>query len=433
MTDKSKVLEKLKTAVFINTSNTAFIGSLLCSIPIIWNDNMNVPGRTNGKCIELNFNVFKLLNLTEQSFVLLHELWHIAKLHPLRICSRDHETFNKACDYHINTTLIKEFKNNNKYNLMRQSFLDGILLDKSISTYKVNGKTIIRSEEEIYNIIFKENTNNGNSNSNGNNGNTGLYLPGISENDPNDQDNENNSSSKNASYKNDIVPDNSPSIINAVETALQNTTFGSPDKDYSDDSLLGSIRKMLEEYVSPKLKWNVILRQFLKKELDKQDYSWKRPNRRILSTYLPSLTEPEEKELVNISVYIDISGSIDEDILKRVLAELHYIQKTFKPDLITVKLFDTKILKEYKFTEKDDIRKLKLFYGGGTSFKKVIDDIIATKPLCTLILTDLYADLDLDKPKNSKSIFWVQIDHELYFNDCEVPFGTKLFINIDEE
>ena len=42
------------------------------------------------------------LSKEERLFVILHELWHVAKLHSIRRESRDPRLWNIACDYHIN-------------------------------------------------------------------------------------------------------------------------------------------------------------------------------------------------------------------------------------------------------------------------------------------------------------------------------------------
>lgn len=100
----TKELEKVKVSIF-KEANSAFLGSIVCSTNIFFDENVKTAS-TNGSHIKFNPTFFDSLNHQDRVFVLLHEIWHIARLHLVRRGNRDPNKWNLACDYVINNELI---------------------------------------------------------------------------------------------------------------------------------------------------------------------------------------------------------------------------------------------------------------------------------------------------------------------------------------
>ena len=99
-----KELDRTKVSVFLG-KNSAFFGSLACSMEFRWDESIST-AETNGKYIRWNPQWFQSLSKDERIFVYLHELWHAARLHPMRFGNKDPELWRIACDYKINGDLV---------------------------------------------------------------------------------------------------------------------------------------------------------------------------------------------------------------------------------------------------------------------------------------------------------------------------------------
>ena len=100
-----------------------FLTSLLYSLKLVWADDIPTAG-TNGILLKINPKFFYELSKEERLFVILHELWHVAKLHSIRRESRDCRLWNIACDYHINNLLLKENYSSFKITVMKDCYKD---------------------------------------------------------------------------------------------------------------------------------------------------------------------------------------------------------------------------------------------------------------------------------------------------------------------
>lgn len=95
MIDLDKELDRTKAEVFIG-SNAAFFGSLLCSLDFVW-DNSIPTACTNDKQIMWNSDWFRTLEPKTRVTILVHELWHTARLHMVRRAGRNPKVWNQAC------------------------------------------------------------------------------------------------------------------------------------------------------------------------------------------------------------------------------------------------------------------------------------------------------------------------------------------------
>src|SRR5690606_7515981 len=132
----NRMLDHVRKEVFLG-NNAAFLGSILCSVECFWDEQKPDTVWTDGVKFGWGPKDFLDCNFEERRSTLLHELWHIARLHMLRRGDRDPQIWNVACDYRINN------------DLRRDGFFipDTWVVDPSIDA---DG---IMTEEDIYDLL----------------------------------------------------------------------------------------------------------------------------------------------------------------------------------------------------------------------------------------------------------------------------------------
>ena len=157
----------------------------------------------------------------------------------------------------------------------------------------------------------------------------------------------------------------------------------------------GNMDRELAELMNPKVDWRELLREFVSAICAGRDQSsWRRPNRRFLSTdtYMPSLVSERVGHLV---IGIDTSGSIGGPELARFLSEVKDIAERVNPDKVDLIYWDAAVAghEQYdSFTLPNLISSTKPRGGGGTAPACVATYLSEKKinPECIIMLTDGY-------------------------------------------
>ena len=161
--------------------------------------------------------------------------------------------------------------------------------------------------------------------------------------------------------------------------------------------LAGSLQRFIEQAAEAKVDWREQLQRFMT-QINKDDYSWARPNRRYLSAgfYLPGMYSENMGDIV---VGIDTSGSIDEPTLQAFGAEIRAIASSARPTKVHVIYCDAEVNHVDLFGP-DEEMVFKPHGGGGTAFKPVFDYVEehGLQPECLVYLTDLYGDHGFASP-----------------------------------
>lgn len=365
-------LSKVKIKLFLK-KGAVFLASIMGQTEFQWSEQVPTAA-TNG--IKIWFNPQFWMKLPDETrvTVMAHELWHIAYQHMLRRSNRDPEKWNIAADHVINLALEADgFK------------FDGTNPVKD-SKYKDMGT------EEIYEILPNPPAQ---PKSGGGGNQQGKDMAGDLMDVPADQEME---------------------IISKVIQATQAAQMaGQPG------SIPGEIQLALDKFLNPKLPWQILLRRFFT-EQSREDYSWKRPNRRY-DEYLPSLYS--EDGLTTINYYLDISGSVSDGDILRFNSEVKHIHEEFSPEHLNLITFDTKIQDTYHFGPDDTFDGIVVTGRGGTDLRCVRKHIQDTKPNVAVIFSDLYVD-----PMESVGdipVLWIVIGNP----SAQVPFGQM--VHIDNE
>lgn len=387
-----KRFKQLQLGVF-SRKNSAFLAPLLCSLKVkfVKPEEVQAPSWFIMACDSdtLYINPDRLLTLSfkDSAYILEHELWHIARLHNKRRGNRDPQIWNEACDHVINLAMNRDGNS---------CSIPGL----------ANPKYSGLSEEEIYKLLVQEQQTN----------------PPPKEVPPSEQEGED--------FSQDLILDkDSKQATDALANVARAKQQAQLSNGLEPGSIAGSLVKLWEKVLAPKLSWESILHNLMKDIIPKAQLSWKRRNRRFMDIHLPSMC-PAKKRLSHLVYAIDTSGSVDENQLTRINSEIKYIHDHIKPKKLTVIQFDHILQHVDTFTDKDRYEKIELHGGGGTSYYPVKDfvDSLPKKPDGLIIFTDLYAEPMEPLKDESIPVFWIAVNTCL--TESAIPFGTYIPVEI---
>jgi predicted metal-dependent peptidase len=186
-------------------------------------------------------------------------------------------------------------------------------------------------------------------------------------------------------------------------------------------NLPGSLRRLIQEVLQPKVDWQEVLARFLT-EVERNDYTFKKPNPRYIQSgfYLPYL---ENQTIGEIVLIVDTSGSITEEIINKFGTEMQQITNTFNKGF-KVLYVDAKFQGEQDIEPDGDV-KLEPLGGGGTDFKpgfKYIEEQ-GISPKAVVYFTDMVCTSFPEEPEYP--VLWV----EYGTGGFEAPFGEVLKID----
>lgn len=408
------VLEKLKLRLLLS-KNLNFISSLLATLDIRdMNDVpeiINDPNCCHTACVDgsemlINEDWFMKLDMEMQEVILLHEVLHIAKLHPLRgSILKDPVIRNVAFDIIVNRDVISMGYSR----FMLTSF--GAIVEPRFEQM---------SEEQIYLTLVKEKEDKQKNNQTFSN-----LSPCNGGNGDKDQNNSSSLPLNNdlSDMKSDVilldVKQDHTECTKIIDKVSQAVTLAKS----RGWEITAGIEDTINTLLRPKLDWKVILNKYLTDLTPGTIRSWARPNRRYPDVYRPS--KDKERGAINkIKVYIDSSCSVSDDELAEYLAEVKHIQNKLKPKILTIAEFDTKIRQEKVYLLRDKITEFKFIGRGGTDYQEVMDSIKKENPQFAIIFTDLFCSIP-ERPNKITYIFWIRTGH--YKNGFSIPdYGTVI-------
>jgi len=151
------------------------------------------------------------------------------------------------------------------------------------------------------------------------------------------------------------------------------------------------LERIFKELLEPTIDWRTILYKYITETRNDFDGYDRRFAYRNL--YIDDFSGSK----VNVLLYIDVSGSISEEILTEFMSEINGAINSINEVTGEVYCFDTKV---HHVCSIDEIEsEFKLIGGGGTCFKCIFESIEAYEPgaesvTLPIILTDGYADLE---------------------------------------
>ena len=172
-----------------------------------------------------------------------------------------------------------------------------------------------------------------------------------------------------------------------------------------------------EEVLSPKVNWRAVLAAELRRAIAEVsgavDYSYRRPSRRSAVVYgpvpvvLPALRRP----VPEVAVVCDTSGSMTEDLLAMVLAEVEGLLRALGlARQVRVLACDTAVAPAQRVSS---ARQVQLIGGGGTDMGAGIGSAAALRPrpAVTVVLTDGYTPWPAAAPKGMRVVVGLIGEH----------------------
>lgn len=341
----------------------SFFGNLATRLKLVNADSWCSTAATDGRHFYYNSRFIMKLRTKEVEFLFGHEVLHVVYDHLGRIGNRDHQIWNIANDYAVNADL-------KKHNV-------GEMITTVPALY--DAKYIDWTSEDIYDDLMKNvqyiNLDD-------------LISKMVDEhlegNDDGDEDNGDGKSSKGRPRITDAEREEiRREIREALLSAAQQSDAGSLPK---------GVARIVKDLTEPVMPWRELIQTNLTSAI-KSDYSWMRPSRRSqhMDAIMPGMNPGEE---IDVTVMIDMSGSISNEQGMAFLSEVAGMMDIFDGFKIHVACFDTQVYNPRTFTSEnlDTIDDYELAGGGGTDFECFFEYLKeeALVPNRLIVFTDGY-------------------------------------------
>ena len=348
---------------------TTFFSSLIANLKIVFTEDVPTAA-TDGIHMFFNPQFIEPLDNQEMIGLMLHEAMHSVYEHMSRqtVGKLDKQVWNIAGDYVINNDLDKR-----GYKLPKEGLID----------HKYDGK----GTKEIYDILIAEM----------------VEVP--------------------PTMMLDLIfdPPEGMSKEEHQERVISNVVKAVTQAQLANDpgSIPGEVARQVEKLIDPKLPWHQILQNYMS-AYAKEEYTWARPNKRFWPDfYLPSM---HSEALNQITVAIDVSGSIMQEDLDAFMAEVRYVFEILKPKKMRILGFDTKIHDDLEFVDGDALEDVSLTGGGGTNCRPVIQTLKKDEPEIALIMSD--GEFSMPSFAGiSSDVFWIIKGNESW----TTPYGQVIY------
>ena len=339
--EKNKIVEKLVTARVGLLLRHPFFGNLATRLKLVDASDWCATLATDGRHFYYNNDFVNKLKPKEAEFGFAHEVLHNVFDHMGRRDSRDPQLSNIAADYATNQilkderigtvpTFIKIFQDD-KYRGMSYEHIYDELYQKA---EKIDFDKLGELLDEHLDGEGDGDGEDGDGNQDGN----GKGRPRLT-----------------AEEKKAIKDEIKEAMVAAAQAA-------------GAGRIPAGVKRLINDFTEPKMDWREMLRMNIQSIL-KSNFSFSRPNRKSqhCGAVLPGMTNDET---IDVSVCIDMSGSISDKMAKDFLSEVKGIMDEyvdFKLDLWT---FDTAVYGYKQFTgdTADEIMEYECKGGGGTDF-----------------------------------------------------------------
>jgi predicted metal-dependent peptidase len=341
--EKSKIVEKLVTARIGLLLRHPFFGNLATRMKLIDASDWCATLATDGRNFYYNNDFVNKLKPKEAEFGFAHEVLHNVFDHMGRRDHRDPQLSNIAADYAVNQILkderigevpswIKIFQDNKYRGMSYEQIYDDL--------YEKAEKIDIGSLGELLDEHLDGEGDDGESG-----GGEEVDGSGKGKGRP----------KLTAEEKKQIRDE----IKEAMVAAAQSAGAG---------RVPGAVARMIQTFTEPKMDWRQMLRMNIQSIL-KSNFSFSRPNRKSqhCGAVLPGMMN---EETIDVSVAIDMSGSISDAMARDFIGEVKGIMDEYKDFKLDLWCFDTDIYGYKQFTgdTADELMEYECKGGGGTDF-----------------------------------------------------------------
>lgn len=355
--------------------NSVFITTILFSLKQVWvePDHEIKTAGVDGVSLFINTEWFGNLTHKAKIGLLAHESWHVAFNHLFRanMMGANAKKYNRAADYVINIMLQDA-----GYELPPNGLVDSKYRDMST--------------EQVYALLKDEPEDEAQDGE-------GNPYEGDMQGAPGGMTNE-----EGRAKVQDII----------IKASTQSQMSGD-----AAGTIPGHIAIALDKLLNPKLDWRTILANYMD-SFAKEDYSFRRPNRRFMPEYyLPSLFS---EGMSDLAVAVDTSGSVSDEQFNAFRTEIHDMMENLKPQVTTIVDFDTEIRNVHTLQLGNSVEDVDFTGRGGTDLTPVFKHFKESHPKVLLVFSDLCCSKIQEDP--GYPVIWIIIDNK----SAEVNFGKMI-------
>ena len=372
----------------------SFFGSLMLFAQIELSKQIPTAA-TDGRKIFFNEGFLKSLSSQEQNAIMLHEVLHMALLHVTRRQNRDPHLWNIAADIVVNDLIER----NTSFPLPKGAIIDNRFPNKSVEYIY---EALLKSKENYVLLI------------------SDILEPGVNT-DKNGEERKNSLSEGLSEEQADEIESFWKDKMEILKNSSEHQLGG------GKGNLPAGIEQEILTILEPEVDW----RHALWKYVGKTPADFDDLDRRFIyrGLYLESLLT----EAVEVSVCIDTSGSISDELLKQFAGELKGILRSYPNVKCSLFFADTDLAGPYEI---DRIEQMPKAIGrGGTSFVPFFDylkknneenSLLGNNKL-SIYFTDGFGDFPQQEPQNPT--MWLVCKDGL--ESGSFPFGEVVRISTE--
>jgi predicted metal-dependent peptidase len=375
--------KKLATARTKLILDKPFLGALVLRLPIKKAKPDWCPSTfSNGKALYYNPEYIEALDADQTQFALAAEALHCALSHFARRQNRIKHRWDMACDLAINPMLINDGLKPPVDALYLREY-DGMTAEEIYPCLEDNENDQDRELEQQLNEDSDSNDDGegasgdqqeqkeGNKQKQKGSEGQGQEDGGARQEDSERGDGE-GQQDRPPDDEGEGEPDPlTPQEIENLSTQWQQRMASAAQQAIQAGKLGGAMARMVDHLLQPKLPWRMLLARYMTM-VAKDDYTYSRPSsRRGDPAVYPSLRSSQ----VDITIAIDISGSISDSEIKEFVSEIDAIKSQLRAK-ITLLACDSKLSEgsPWQFEPWEEFSMPKQFGGGGgTSFVPVFE------------------------------------------------------------
>ena len=355
-------IEKARLELIL--ADSAF-GALSMGLTIVEQEGTGAAA-TDGRALYFDPEVTKSWTDAEMVGLVLHEVLHCGMRHMMRRDSRDGGVWNRACDAVVNAAIARDGR---------------FRLHKSAG-FHPSAETM--PAEGVYAVMQRE-------------------KPQEAAGD-----------GKGDGFGEDLIEVPTQAEAEAIAEDWRIAVEQSAAIGRKAGDVGGMQARLVEESRRETVDWRAVLREFIQRTVP-TDTTWAVPNRRLIGQglYLPG---PLKENAGRVAVLIDVSESVDVELLADFMAEVSAIAAEFRPDPLHLLAVDTDVRSEVEIGPGEEIDFTPIG-GGGTQLRlDVFTD--ETVPDVAVYFTDLCAS---DPIMPDFPVLWVT-PHDAR----SAPFGEQV-------
>ena len=364
-------------------------------LEILKNDTSISVAATDGTDIYINLDSFNNYSAPSQFFILCHELLHIVYHHldktyyPEEIYTNK-ELLNMCQDVIINEFLAKRLKYTEPTGLYLNNIVNALYARGYIKSSNIS-YTGVLTTKQLYNFFNRQCTED----------ELQQILQDLNYNsseDRKERDEEDNQSVQEKQRMNDAI-ENAIKGLNITDKILDNEHADRQIDAGTSDDYDGTVSSNAEVKTISSDEMVKYINQFIGTNavIKGRHRTYTRPSRRIhLKNDMLSPGYKHFKNIKKISMYLDVSGSMDSYLVTSLYKTLKLLYNKVEFDFYT---FTTRI-------EKIDIKNTQNIYiGGGTDITRVLNYIDDEKQDVAIMITDCDDRFTLKDVKSNLMIY----------------------------